>query len=124
RAGNGLLDWARLHAANTAHLSAGRAVILAEAGGGRRRLWQIVRAEATLRERLATALPLLEPAELAAELLRVAAQLALAREFFSSTSVALPCTLWTIGANVSYRPTFVGLMPNRAHQTPAEPSGR
>jgi signal recognition particle receptor subunit beta len=121
---NELIEWARLHAANTAHLSAGRAVILAEAGGGRRRLWQIVRAEATLRERLATALPLLEPAELAAELLRVAAQLALAREFFSSTSVALPCTLWTIGANVSYRPTFVGLMPNREHQAPAEPSGR
>ena len=119
-----LIEWARLHAANTAHLSSGRAVILAEAGGGRRRLWQIVRAEATLRERLATALPLLEPAQLAAELLSVASQLASAREFFSSTTVTLPCTLWTIGANASSRPTFVGLMPTRTHQAPTEPTGR
>jgi signal recognition particle receptor subunit beta len=121
---NELIEWARLHAANTAHLSAGRAVILAEAGGGRRRLWQIVRAEATLRERLATALPLLEPAQLAAELLKVASQLASAREFFASTTVTLPCTLWTIGANLSNRPTFVGLMPSREHQAAPEPSGR
>jgi hypothetical protein len=119
-----LIEWARLHAANTAHLSSGRAVILAEAGGGRRRLWQIVRAEATLRERLATAIPLLEPAQLAAELLSVACQLTSARDFFSSTTVTLPCTLWTIGANVSNRPTFVGLMPTRTHQAPSEPSGR
>jgi signal recognition particle receptor subunit beta len=121
---NELIEWARLHAANTAHLSGGRAVILAEAGGGRRRLWQIVRAEATLRERLATALPQLEPAELAEELLNVAAQLSSAREFFANTTVALPCTLWTVGANTSKRPTFVGLMPTRAQQVPPEPGGR
>ncbi len=78
---NELIEWARLHAANTAHLSGGRAVILAEAGSGRRRLWQIVRAEATLRERLATALPQLEPVPLADELLSVAAQLSSARDF-------------------------------------------
>lgn len=119
-----LIEWARLHAANTAHLSSGRAVILAEAGGGRRRLWQIVRAEATLRERLAAALPSFEPAQLAAELLSVASQLASARDFFSSTTVTLPCTLWTIGANASSRPTFVGLMPTRTQQAPTEPSGR
>jgi signal recognition particle receptor subunit beta len=121
---NELIEWARLHAANTAHLSGGRAVILAEAGGGRRRLWQIVRAEATLRERLATALPQLEPADLAEELLNVAAQLSSAREFFANTTVALPCTLWTVGANTSIRPTFVGLMPTRAQQMPPEPGGR
>ena len=121
---NELIEWARLHAANTAHLSGGRAVILAEAGGGRRRLWQIVRAEATLRERLATALPQLGPAELADELLNVAAQLSSAREFFANTTVALPCTLWTVGANTSKRPTFVGLMPTRDQQVPPEPGGR
>jgi hypothetical protein len=119
-----LIEWARLHAANTAHLSSGRAVILADAGGGRRRLWQIVRAEATLRERLAAALPLLEPAQLAAELSSVAAQLSSAREFFASTTVTLPCTLWTVGANSSSRPTFVGLMPPRTQRAPPEPSGR
>jgi hypothetical protein len=121
---NELIEWARLHAANIAHLSAGRAVILADAGSGRRRLWQIVRAEATLRERLATALPQLEPEALAAELISVATQLASAREFFATTTVTLPCTLWTVGASASSRPTFVGLMPTREHQAPAEPMGR
>jgi signal recognition particle receptor subunit beta len=121
---NELIEWARLHAANTQHLSPGRAVILAEAGGGRRRLWQIVRAEATLRERLATALPQLSPEQLAEELLSVATQLSLAREFFATTTVPLPCTLWTVGASNAKRPTFVGLMPTRDQQLPTEPMGR
>ena len=120
---NELLEWARLHSANTSHLSAGRAVILADAGSGRLRLWQIVRAEATLRERLASALPLPDPNQVADELLAVAQQLALAREAFSATTVALPCTLWTVGAGASYRPTFVGLMPPRDSQFASEPTG-
>ncbi len=121
---NELIEWARIHAANSAHLSSGRAVILADAGSGRLRLWQIVRAEATLRERLAGALPLADPHQVADELIGVATQLAAAREFFAATTVALPCTLWTVGANSSYRPTFVGLMPRRALHTAEEPNGR
>jgi signal recognition particle receptor subunit beta len=124
RARNELIEWARLHSANTAHLSPGRAVILADAGAGRLRLWQIVRAEATLRERLAAALPLADPALVARELLSVALQLTAARDYFSSTTVSLPCTLWTVGANTAARPTFVGLMPARSSQLPAEPSGK
>ncbi len=123
RARNELLEWARLHTANHQHLSGGRAVILADAGAGRLRLWQIVRSEATLRERLATALPSPDPAYVASELLAVALQLSAARESFSTTSITLPCTLWTVGANASNRPTYVGLMPNRLSQQPAEPSG-
>lgn len=119
-----LLEWARLHSANTAHLSPGRAVILANAGAGRLRLWQIVRAEATLRERLAAALPLSDPAQVARELLSVALQLSAAREYFAVTTVNLPCTLWTVGANTSARPAFVGLMPFRDSELPAEPSGK
>lgn len=119
-----LLEWARLHSANLAYLSSGRAVILADAGAGRLRLWQIVRAEATLRERLAAALPLPDPAQLAGELWAVALQLTVAREFFETTTIPLPCTLWTVGAHASPRPPFVGLMPGRVgHQIP-EPSGR
>jgi hypothetical protein len=121
---NELIEWARQHAANLAHLSQGRAVILADAGNGRLRLWQIVRAEATLRERLAAALNLPNPEQVAQELLSVAFQLALAREHFAHTTITLPCTLWTIGANVSLRPTFVGLMPARDTRLPSEPSGR
>jgi len=118
---NELLEWARLHSANTNHLSPGRAVILADAGLGRLRLWQIVRSEATLRERLATALQLNDPIQVADELLAVALQLALARDSFNGTSVILPCTLWTVGSGSSYRPTFVGLMPTRDSHLPEEP---
>ncbi len=121
---NELIEWARLHAANAAHLSTGRAVILADAGNGRLRLWQIVRAEATLRERLAVALPLADPHQVADELLGVATQLSIAREFFARTTIGLPCTLWTVGSGSSYRPTFVGLMPGRASQALNEPLGR
>jgi len=119
-----LLEWARLHSANTAHLSPGRAVILANAGAGRLRLWQIIRAEATLRERLAAALPLSDPAQVARELLSVALQLIAARDYFSTTTINLPCTLWTVGANTSARPTFVGLMPARRSQLSPEPLGK
>lgn len=121
---NELIEWARLHSANTAHLSAGRAVILADAGMGRLRLWQIVRAEATLRERLASALPNPDPAQVAKELLGVASLLTVAREAFAQTTVMLPCTLWTVGAYNSFRPTFVGLMPARESELPPEPLGR
>lgn len=121
---NELLEWARLHSANTNHLSPGRAVILADAGMGRLRLWQIVRSEATLRERLATSMQLNDPAQVGDELLAVALQLALAREAFNDTTVTLPCTLWTVGSGTSYRPSFVGLMPAPDSQIPEEPSGR
>ena len=124
RARNELIEWARVHAANAHHLSSGRAVILADAGAGRLRLWQIVRAEAALRERLALAMPLGDPNEVASELLAVAAQLVSARESFAVTTFALPCTLWSISAGSSSRPTYVGLMPNRESHALAEPRER
>ncbi len=120
---NELIEWARLHSANTAHLSSGRAVILADAGSGKLRLWQIVRAEATLRERLASAMPQSDPVQVAKELLSVASLLAAAREAFAQTTIMLPCTLWTVGAYNSLRPTFVGLMPARESEVPPEPQG-
>jgi signal recognition particle receptor subunit beta len=121
---NQLIEWARLHAANTAHLSGGRAVILADAGHGRLRLWQIVRSEATLRERLAAALPMSDADQVARELIAVAAQLTAAREYFSSTTVTLPCNLWTVGGNGSSRPLFVGLMPAPDSHLRSEPDGQ
>jgi hypothetical protein len=98
-------------------------VILADAGYGRLRLWQIVRSEATLRERLAAALPGADALQAARELVSVATQLSAAREHFSTTTVALPCNLWTVGASSSSRPMFVGLMPAPDSQLQAEPSG-
>lgn len=121
---NQLIEWARLHVANTTHLSSGRAVILADAGHGRLRLWQIVRSEATLRERLAAALPMSDADQVARELIAVAAQLAAAREYFSTTTVSLPCNLWTVGGNGSSRPLFVGLMPAPDSHLRSEPDGQ
>jgi signal recognition particle receptor subunit beta len=106
-----LIEWARQHAANAALLSPGRAVILADAGAGRLRLWQIVRADDSLRERLAAAVALAEPRHVAKEVASIAVRLALAREEFARSSVNLPCTLWTVSAAGAPRPTFVGLMP-------------
>jgi len=120
---NELIEWARLHSANAAHLSPGRAVILADAGHGRLRLWQIVRAEDTLRERLAVAVAAADPRQVADELLCVALRLALARESFAEASVDLPCTLWTVGASGSHPPPFVGLMPHRGSVLAPETDG-
>ncbi|HEX4475956.1 MAG TPA: hypothetical protein VH142_12815 [Polyangiaceae bacterium] len=119
-----LIEWARLHSANIHHISAGRAVILADAGGGRLRLWQLVRTDAALREPLSVALALADSAAVARDLVTVATELIAAREAFRSASVALPCTLWSIGqGGRSHRPTFVGLMPSPAKRPPPEPDG-
>jgi len=107
-----LIDRARLHAANAAHISPGRAVILADAGGGRLRLWQLVRVEPVLRERLAGAMSALDPKSVASGLLEVALQLLTAREWFGKGSTHLPCTLWTVGTGNTGKPAFVGLMPD------------
>lgn len=119
-----LIAWARLHSANGALLSSGRAVILADAGSGRQRLWQLVRMESTLRERLDTVLSASEPKEVAEGIMEVGTQLLAAREAFVHATIALPCTLWTVGAVRSARPCFVGLMPTPAHEAHAEPEAR
>jgi hypothetical protein len=62
--------------------------------------------------------------EVADGILAVAAQLLSAREWFASGTVALPCTLWTVGAADPTRPSFVGLMPTLGSSVPAEPEGR
>lgn len=114
-----LIDRARMHAASAAHISPGRAVILADAGLGRLRLWQLVRVEPVLRERLAGAMASPDARSVATGLLDVALQLLTAREWFSKGATYLPCTLWTVGSDRSGRPTFVGLMPDS--QTAATP---
>jgi signal recognition particle receptor subunit beta len=115
-----LIDRARLHAANAAQISPGRAVILADAGLGRLRLWQLVRVEPVLRERLAGAMAAVEPRMVATGLLDVAMMLLTARDWFSKGATHLPCTLWTVGSDRSGRPTFVGLMPDAQGSAAAE----
>ena len=112
KARNELIEWARLHAANSQLLSTGRAVILGDAGDGRLRLWQLVRADTALRERLATAMVLPEPVAVARDLADVATRLAASRDAFRAATIPLPCTLWTVGVSSSYKHAFVGLMPS------------
>jgi hypothetical protein len=119
-----LIGWARLHSANAAQLSPGRAVILADAGHGRLRLWQLVRVESVLRERLDMVLSANNGSEVADGLLEVSTQLLTAREWLASGTVPLPCTLWTVGAARVARPSFVGLMPSLGSTLSAEPEGR
>jgi signal recognition particle receptor subunit beta len=116
-----LIGWARVHAAIASLISAGRAVILADAGAGRLRLWQLVRVEPTLRESLDTALAASAPQQVADGLIDVAGSLVAAREAFAQAKVALPCTLWTVGVPRTARPSYVGLMPMPDQSADTEP---
>jgi signal recognition particle receptor subunit beta len=124
RARDELIAWARLHSACAQQISAGRVVILADAGFGQLRLWQIVRVDSLLREQLAHILSSEDPQEIARGMLEIAVRLTSAREWFEGASARLPCTLWTVGASTSYRPEFAGLMPDSATNGPVEPHGR
>lgn len=113
-----LIDCARLHCALTHHLSTGRVLILADAGHDRQRIWQLVRTEHSLHDRLAAAADATLP-ELAEELYAIATHLLEARELFSKVSPGLACTLKTVGGEAGRRPRFVGLMPT--HPLAARP---
>jgi hypothetical protein len=109
-----LIDWARLHTSAGNQVSGGRAVILADAGASRQRLWQLVRMEPALRERLASAIVHDDPRAVASGVSEVANRLAAARAWFSEANLSLPCTLWTVADQTAYRPVYVGLMPRTA----------
>jgi signal recognition particle receptor subunit beta len=105
-----LIDCARVHGMLANHLSSGRILILADAGARRQRIWQMVRVEPTLHDRLRGALA--APATEFAEMLYLGgAHLIEARARLVSAGVALACTLETIGGEIARRPLFVGLMP-------------
>ena len=108
---NKLIEWARLHAAHLQRLSSGRTVILADAGAGRFRLWQLVRVTQALRERLLSCVTEADAERLAQEFQRAAYHLLRAQRTFQSNEVCLPCTLWTVSGDLDRQPQFVGLMP-------------
>jgi hypothetical protein len=118
-----LIEWARMHATNLRSLSPGRTVILASAGQGRFRLWQLIRSEQALRERVASALQQGDPAQLASELLEAVAHLEKARALLHTKDLRLPCTLWTVSGETREQPRFVGLMPEVGFEAPEEPIG-
>ncbi|MCE9579438.1 MAG: GTPase domain-containing protein [Deltaproteobacteria bacterium] len=116
-----LIPWARLHAACASAISARRCIVLADDGDGGWRLWQIVRAEPSLREVVEDAL---REATGEAMLWRVcqAAQLLLdADHTLARAPLSLPCNLDTIGPSDASA-VYIGLMPDAtASRVGAEP---
>jgi hypothetical protein len=106
-----LISWARLHAACIRELSGGRALILADAGANRFRLWQLVRTERALREHLEDTQGEASPEVVAQQLAAATTLLARAGATSNTARLRLPWSLWTLGANSAALPTFVGLMP-------------
>lgn len=116
-----LIEWARRHVAYESCLSAGRVVVLASAGLGRWRLWQVVRLHQALREQLALCLASNDCEAVAAELAHAAERLLSARRRLDAGEGCLPCNLWTIGAGDAPLPRYVGLMPGPRSELGAEP---
>jgi signal recognition particle receptor subunit beta len=113
---NALVQWARLHAACMAVVSPHRCIVLASTGDGRWRLWQIVRAEESLRDFVERASSEEKP-ELVLDGLCQTAQLLLeVNERLAGTPCDLPCSLDTIGA-CDASGMYIGLMPETAIET-------
>lgn len=91
-----LVRWARRHATAQELISRRRCIVLAETGDGRWRLWQVVRADASLRSLSH------RDAERLVESFTQAARRA---------SLRVPITVDTVGMSEMHQPVFVGLMP-------------
>ncbi|MBX3270625.1 MAG: hypothetical protein KF729_10205 [Sandaracinaceae bacterium] len=106
-----LIGHARRLAANQERLSRDRVVVLADTGDGRHRLWELMRVEPTLEDRLRGIAPDAPP-ETVARLLRDAADhLLRARRTFEGEP-SLPCSLRTVGGDMHRSPVFADLVPD------------
>jgi hypothetical protein len=104
-----LVRVARLHASCKSLLSDNRCIVLATTGQGTWRLWQIVRAERSLREKLG-GIEHCTTAEAAARIVEAATLLCEIGMRMQSAPCSLPCTLDTVGYS-DRGPVYVGLMP-------------
>ena len=115
-----LIQWARLHAGASGTISPRRCIVLADDGQRGWRLWQIVRAERSLRDAVDQALRD-HPGEAVLPGLSRLAQLLLdADDKFARLALALPCNLDCVGA-LDGIAAYIGLMP--APATAAAPAG-
>lgn len=112
-----LIQWARLHVACGDVLSPSRCIVLAATGGGTWRMWQIVRAERSLRDHL-DSLGRLPTAEAARRILDVASILAEMSARLASAPCQLRCSLDTIGRS-ERGPIYIALMPMDRGGAPA-----
>ncbi|HKI01895.1 MAG TPA: GTPase domain-containing protein [Thermoanaerobaculia bacterium] len=112
-----LLGWAQQHAGSPGRLSPRRCLALMETGWGTWRLWQVVRAEESLRQRLRESLGE-ATAGGAAALLRAAAERLLETRASFSLEPPLPCRLEVIG-EARGQTVYVGFLPPPRWAPPA-----
>jgi signal recognition particle receptor subunit beta len=105
-----LVDWAREHAAAVEILSRQRCIALAATGDGRWRIWQLVRAQPSLREAHAEGLAATDPQGAARALATASRLLVGAARMCQAAGLRLECSMDSIGV-VGDRPVYVGLMP-------------
>lgn len=113
---NALVQWARLHAACSQVVSPHRCIVLAATGDGRWRLWQIVRAEESLRDLVERASSG-EPDIVVDSLWHTAQLLVQVNEKLAEAPCELPCSLDTVGV-CDASGIYIGLMP----ESPVEPT--
>jgi signal recognition particle receptor subunit beta len=116
-----LVQWARLHAACGGLLSPRRCIVLADAGNGTYRLWQIVRAEASLREGL-LGLDKRTPEDAATRLAEAATLLYEMEAKLRLAPCHVPCTLDTIGRGDGSG-AYIALMPGDVGTAPSTVAG-
>lgn len=105
-----LIAWARVHVAFQAIMSPHRCIVLASTGTGHWRLWQVVRAEESLRELVERA-SMEANIELVLEgLCRTTRALTEVNERLATSPYPLPCSLDTVGVCESSG-LYIGLMP-------------
>jgi signal recognition particle receptor subunit beta len=108
-----LIQWARLHASAIGAISPRRCIVLADDGCGEWRLWQLVRAESSLRDAVDLALRALTREAMVAGLRRVAQLLLDADARLGRMPLRLSCTLDSIGPSETGA-VYIGLMPGAA----------
>jgi signal recognition particle receptor subunit beta len=105
-----LIQWARLHAASLPVISPRRCIVLADAGDGSWRLWQIVHAEDSLRDNVAAALREPTPELVLYKLCQVAQLLLEADRKLAETPCSLQCSIDSVGV-ADHAAVYIGLMP-------------
>jgi signal recognition particle receptor subunit beta len=114
-----LIQWARLHVGCLGVLSPNRCIVLAATGKGNWRLWQIVRAEGSLRDHLDD-IRRCSTDEAASRMLGVAALLSDISARVASLPCELRCSLDTVGRG-ERGAMYVGLMPMERMERTAQP---
>ena len=118
-----LIQWARLHTGAVGAISPRRCIALADDGHAGWRLWQLVRAECSLREAIDGALRDHPGDSLLPRLCQLAQQLLDADGRLARLALPLPCNLDCIGISEGAA-VYIGLMPDPSSATagPRPPS--